>query len=579
MKKLTFLQKLWIPLICSLLCITGIFIYGAIQTRNIRIEERRIDLNNIDDVALHMAKYYGDQEQAGTLPKEEAQKLAITAIKNLRYGTDGYVVVNNLDGMMLANPVKPELEGRNMIEFKDVNGSYFFREMAEIGKTESGTGYVNYVWPRPGQTEPGPKQSRVVTYKPWGWTLVTGVYMDDIDNAFRQSLLQSSGVLLVACILLALIVSAINRSLRQTIGGAPEYVAQVATTIAGNDLSQMVDTVQNDHSSVLFAMKKMQDNLVNTIAEIRRNAAGIVSASSEVASGSMDLSTRTESQASSLEETAASMEELTSTVKQNADNAHAANRLAETAFQTAEQANVVVSQLVENMNEINAKATRISAIIGVIDGIAFQTNILALNAAVEAARAGEQGRGFAVVAAEVRNLAQRSAAAAREVKTLINDSENAVRAGAQLTDQVGHDMRDIMEGSKRVSNIITEISTSSREQASGIEQVAATVTQMDDITQKNAALVEELAGAANLMQGQAAELLQLVSVFRFEETAMANRAMVKERNPVLAAPAASSNILPIRQKCKRATAGAQPIGSAVRKLQVAEAGNANWEQF
>jgi methyl-accepting chemotaxis protein len=550
MKKLTFLQKLWIPLICSLLCITGIFIYGAIQTRNIRIEERCNDLSNIDDVALHMVKYYGELAQAGTLPNEEAKKLAITAINNLRYGTDGYAVVINVDGVMVADPVKPELVGRNLIGAKDANGSYFFREMTEIGKTEKGTGFVSYVWPRPGQTESSPKQSRVVTYKPWGWTLVTGVYMDDIDSAFRLSLLQSSGVLLGVCILLALVVYAINRSLRQTIGGAPEYVAQVATTIAGNDLSLTVDTVQDDQSSVLFAMKTMRDNLVNTIAEIRRNADSIASASLQVASGSMDLSTRTESQASSLEETAASMEELTSTVKHNADNAQAANRLAESAFQTAEQANIVVSQLVANMDEINAKATKISAIIGVIDGIAFQTNILALNAAVEAARAGEQGRGFAVVAAEVRNLAQRSAEAAREVKILINDSENAVRAGTQLTGQVGHNMRDIMDGSKRVTNIITEISTSSKEQASGIEQVAATVTQMDDITQQNAALVEELAGAANLMQGQAADLLQLVSVFRFEESAMTNRATVKKRNQALAAPAASSNIMSIRKNKK-----------------------------
>jgi methyl-accepting chemotaxis protein len=514
---LSFRQKLWIPLICSLLCITGIVAFDAIQTRNIRIEERRNDLTNIDDVGLNVVKYFGALADSGALTQQEAQKEAMSAIKGMRYGKDGYIAINNFDGAQVMNPMAPEKDGKSEVDFKDANGTYIFRETIAIGQSESGTGFIRYIWPHPGQTENVPKLSRVVAYKPWGWTLVTGVYMDDIDIAFNHSLMLSGGVLAGTTALLVLIVSVINRSLHRTIGGSPEYAAEVAAKIADNDLRLAVDTVDGNGDSVLFAMKTMQANLVATISEIRRGADNIASASSQIASGSMDLSSRTEAQASSLEETAASMEELTSTVKQNADNAQTANDLAESAYDTAEKTNAMVAQLVNNMSEIDSKAAKIGDIIGVIDGIAFQTNILALNAAVEAARAGEQGRGFAVVAAEVRNLAKRSADAAREIKTLIGSADSTVRAGVELTDEVGRSMHEIMDGSKRVSKIISEISTASREQASGIEQVTVAVSQMDDVTQKNAALVEESAAAANLMQEQAAQLQQLVSIFRFEE--------------------------------------------------------------
>jgi len=515
-KKLTFQQKMWLPLISSLVCITAIFVFDAIQTRNVRIEERTNDLSNIEEVALKTVKYYGELAQAGTLTKEQAQQQAITAIRNFRFGSNGVTLI---DGTVVANPGNPSVEGTNLIDFKDANGVYLYREIAAAAKTEAGTGFIRYVYPRPGETKPIPKLTKVVSYKQWDWALTSGVYMDDIDNAFEQSLERSSAMLVGVCILLALIVAAINRSLRKAIGGAPEYAAQVAESIAENDLRTSVVIAQDDRHSMLFAMKAMQENLVKAVAEIRGSAENIASASSQIASGSMDLSTRTESQASSLEETAASMEELTSTVRQNADNAHEANALAETAYSAAEQTNLVVSKLVENMSDIDAKATKIGDIIGVIDSIAFQTNILALNAAVEAARAGEQGRGFAVVATEVRNLAKRSADAAREVKTVIKDADDTVRAGVQLTSDVGKNMHEIMDRAKRLSSIIAEISSASREQASGIEQVTVAVSHMDDATQKNAALVEELAAAANHMQDQAGQLLQLVSMFRLHDSA------------------------------------------------------------
>jgi methyl-accepting chemotaxis protein len=255
-----------------------------------------------------------------------------------------------------------------------------------------------------------------------------------------------------------------------------------------------------------------------TIREVRDSTGAIASASSQIASGNLDLSARTEAQASSLEETAAAMEELTSTVKQNADNARQANQLVVSASSHAVKGGEVVGQVVQTMGAITESSRKIADIIGVIDGIAFQTNILALNAAVEAARAGEQGRGFAVVATEVRNLAQRSAAAAREIKDLIVDSGNKVEAGSKLVDSAGATMQDIVVSVQRVADLMGEIASASQEQSQGIAQVNATVTQMDDATQQNAALVEEAAAAAQSLQDQAGRLAQVVSVFKLEET-------------------------------------------------------------
>ena len=523
MIKLTFQQKLWIPLICSLICIFSISIYDAVQTRHIRIEERSGDLSNIDDSALSIVKHFGDMAAAGTLPKAEAQKQATAAIKNFRYGKDGYVTIVSLDGISLMNPFKAENDGKNMMDFKDVQGNYLYRDITATGKTASGSGFVNYVWARPGETEPVPKLSRVATYKPWEWALVTGVYMDDIDIAFRKSLLQSAIVLLGACVVLALIVAAVNRSLSRAIGGAPEYAAEVAAEIAANNLSITVDTKSGDNSSLLFAMKTMQTNLASTIGEIRRSADTIAIASSEIAAGNMDLSARTESQASSLEETAASMEELTSTVTQNADNAMQANQLVKSASEVAQKGGSVVSQVVQTMDTINASATRIVDIISVIDGIAFQTNILALNAAVEAARAGEQGRGFAVVASEVRNLAHRSAAAAKEIKALIGDSVDSIAAGSALVAEAGTTMDQVVSSVSRVTDIMAEITAASSEQSTGIGHVNTAITEMDSVTQQNAALVEEAAAAAGSLQDQSAKLAQLVSRFKLDihDTGMA----------------------------------------------------------
>ncbi|MGK5060432.1 methyl-accepting chemotaxis protein [Janthinobacterium sp. LB2P49] len=289
----------------------------------------------------------------------------------------------------------------------------------------------------------------------------------------------------------------------------------IARKVADGDLTAQIDASAKDETGQLLqALKDMNTSLLNIVSEVRTGTDSIATSSTEIAAGNQDLSSRTEEQAGSLEETASSMEELTSTVKQNADNARQANQLAASAAQVAVKGGEVVAQVVGTMESINASSNKIVDIISVIDGIAFQTNILALNAAVEAARAGEQGRGFAVVASEVRNLAQRSASAAKEIKTLIGASVEQVNAGSMLVAQAGSTMNDIVDSVQRVSDIITEITAASSEQSVGIDEINRAIGQMDAVTQQNAALVEESAAAAESMQHQAHNLAQVVSVFK-----------------------------------------------------------------
>jgi methyl-accepting chemotaxis protein len=316
----------------------------------------------------------------------------------------------------------------------------------------------------------------------------------------------------------SLIGAAISRGLIRQLGGEPDYASAVAHQIAAGDLTVRVDTKAGDQDSLLASMKTMRDSLVGLIGQIQSGAGTIASASGQIAAGNEDLSSRTEQQASSLEETASAMEQLTATVQQNAGNARQANDMAASASDVAVKGGAIVAQVVDTMGSINESSRKIVDIIAVIDGIAFQTNILALNAAVEAARAGEQGRGFAVVATEVRNLAQRSAAAAREIKTLIGDSVEKVEAGARLVEQAGNTMDEVVASVKQVTDIMSDIRHASDEQSIGIEQVNLAIAQMDQVTQQNAALVEEAAAAAQSLQGQAGGLSEVVGVFRLRES-------------------------------------------------------------
>ena len=359
----------------------------------------------------------------------------------------------------------------------------------------------------------------------------------------------------------AWLISGIARSLAEAL--------RIANSVAAGDLTQHITIESNDEiGQLLKALQKMNAGLVEIVSEVRGGTDTIATASSQIAAGNLDLSSRTEEQASSLEETASSMEELTSTVKQNADNARQANSLAATASDVASRGGAVIGNVVHTMEEINSSARQIVDIIGVIDGIAFQTNILALNAAVEAARAGEQGRGFAVVASEVRNLAQRSAAAAKEIKSLIGNSVERVDAGSKLVNEAGATMAEIVESVRRVTDIMGEITAASFEQTAGIDQINVAITQMDQVTQQNAALVEEASAASEAMQEQAAKLAQVVSVFKLDSSRVST---------VRAVPATQQRSVAF---APRPAKPAQPSRIAAARTGKAPAAAASdWEEF
>ncbi|NMM08566.1 methyl-accepting chemotaxis protein [Polaromonas sp.] len=427
----------------------------------------------------------------------------------------------------------------------------------------------------PAVLTPGGKAERfasVVKSQETGWLVVAEVPEAEALAALYRQMIWLGSFIAVTAVIMGMAAMVFIRRTVQPLS----LLSQHVQAIGGGHLFQSLDSGRRDEIGVITrAVEAMRQGLVKIVGEVRSGTDTIATASSQIAAGNMDLSSRTEQQASSLEETAASMEELTSTVKQNADNARQANQLAESASNVAVKGGQVVAKVVDTMSAINSSSKKIVDIIGVIDGIAFQTNILALNAAVEAARAGEQGRGFAVVAAEVRNLAQRSAAAAKEIKTLIGDSVDKVEEGSKQVAEAGKTMDEIVISVKRVTDIMAEISVASQQQTSGIEQINQAITQMDQVTQQNAALVEEAAAAAASLQEQASGLSQVVSVFRLDQ---------EQRN--LMAPASGVAPVPARTAPKQPPCAKPAITAPQRKqaatpqLAVAGASGAGeWEEF
>ncbi|MDR6397500.1 methyl-accepting chemotaxis protein [Herbaspirillum seropedicae] len=513
MKKLNFRQRLWLPLLFSLIALMLLSIFNAYQVRELRIDERKNSLINVTTQAANLIKQYGDRERTGNLSRDDAQKQALQHMLTLRYGKDGYFTITTSDEVLVMQPNAPDQNGKKRTGFKDANGTLIYVEIAKAGKNPQG-GFVRYVWPHAGGTAPAPKLTYVLRYAPWDWNIATGAYMDDINAAFIHSLYYAGGLFLAVSIALALLAGWTNRSLQRMLGGDPAYATDVARRVAKGELNVRIDIRPDDGDSLLFAMSHMRDALLHSIGRIKGASETISTATREIANGNLDLSSRTEQQASSLEETASAMEELMTTVQKNSDNATQANQLAVSASDVATRGGEVVSRVVDTMGSIYASSNRIAEIINVINTIAFQTNILALNAAVEAARAGEQGLGFAVVAGEVRGLAQRSAAAAKEITALIDDSVRNVNAGSELVEMAGTTMREIVTSVKRVTDIVGDIATASREQQSGLEEINGAITLLDDATQQNAALVEQAAAAAQSLNEQADVLISVVGEFR-----------------------------------------------------------------
>jgi len=508
----TIAQRLGLLIACS---IGGIAILSAIflwTERALILEERQLGVRQAVEAAHSLITHFHSQAATGKMPEDEAKQRALAALKSMRYSGNEYFWVNDMQPKVLMHPIKPEMEGKDQSDNKDLTGKYLYLEFVKTVKA-SGAGFVPYMWSKPGNDKPVPKISYVKGFEPWDWIVGSGVYVDTVDASIAQRVLRAGlGTLALAGILLCMSI-VITRSVVRQLGGEPGAASDITHRIATGDLTVDIQLKPNDTTSLLHAIQSMRDSFSHIVGQVRAGSEGVATASAEIAQGNNDLSARTEHQASALEETAASMSELGSTVKQNAESARQANQLAQSASAVAMKGGEVVGQVVETMKGINEASRRIADIIQVIDGIAFQTNILALNAAVEAARAGEQGRGFAVVASEVRALAGRSAEAAKEIKTLIDTSVGRVEHGTALVDQAGTTMGEVVASIKRVTDIMGEISAASSAQSLGVAEVGEAVTQMDQATQQNAALVEEMAAAASSLKSQAQELVQVVSVF------------------------------------------------------------------
>lgn len=502
--------KLRLLALVSIASLLVIAIWVGFDNHRQGYEARQGATRNTVEAAWGILEWAHAQELSGTLNREAAQELARSAISKLRYSGNEYFWINDLQPRVVMHPFKPELNGQDASGIKDPNGKALFVAFADMVRQHK-QGFVAYQWPKPGADQAVDKLSYVKGFEPWGWVIGSGIYIDDLHAATVGYAQRLTAVVVLTMVLLVVLSGRISNSI---VNGLQRSI-QLARAIADGDISQDIKPHANDEvGQLMSAMADMTLKLRGMVGVVKESAQSMETASSEIAAGNHDLSIRTEQTAANLSQTASAMGQISGSADNTAQSACEAAGLASAAAQTATQGNEVVTRVVATMDDISAASRRIGDITGVIDGIAFQTNILALNAAVEAARAGEQGRGFAVVASEVRSLAQRSAEAAREIKSLIGDSVGKVQTGSDLVAAAGSAMHEVVSSVQRVHGLVTTMQSENQQLTTGVSDISQTMSDLERNTSQNSALVEQSAAATQSLRDQAVKLNEAVSVFK-----------------------------------------------------------------
>ncbi|MBA4254472.1 MAG: chemotaxis protein [Polaromonas sp.] len=504
MRNLHFGAKAWLISLAFLVPMLAAVAWLLLGQTQQALQDRKNATRQHVEVAHSVLVWAHGLEASGKVSRDEAQDMAKQAVAQMRYDQQEYFWINDMAPKVVMHPINAALNGQDASGIKDPNGFALFQGFVdEVRRNRQG--FVPYMWPKPGSPEPVAKLSYVMGFEPWGWVVGSGIYIDDLQAGTRQRLMLSVSVI-GASLLVPLYFFVGFFRVNQ---GGLQLVRRHLKEMAEGDLRHPPANPwgRDEPAHLISDLHHVYASLHALIKRVRHGAAELHTASSEISSASTDLSSRTEATAATLEEQASVMEQISSTVLNTANTTETAARFAADNAAVAVRGGEVIDNVVRTMEDIHASSTKINDIIGVIDGIAFQTNILALNAAVEAARAGEAGRGFAVVASEVRQLAQRSAGAAREIKELISASVNQIGTGTLVVKQAGSTMTELVANARQINTFLSEISTASREQALGVEQVDRSIQDLDRTTQQNAALVEETAAAASALQHQA-ELLQ-----------------------------------------------------------------------